>query len=238
MDLKTKIREVPNFPKEGVLFYDITTLLRDAGGFSRVVHRLAEFYRGEGVTKVVAIESRGFIFGAPLAIQLGAGFVPVRKPGKLPAEVYERKYDLEYGSNSLAIHKDAIDPGERVLIVDDLLATGGTMAATVPRQELGVVVALRRRLVQLGGRRSKYHVCRCSADLVPCPRSSHRAREPWMGVAGRRGVDGPRSRRPGGRPPCPAGGRRWPTPSSPPRRTTRSPSWAGRTAATSPSTSR
>jgi adenine phosphoribosyltransferase len=156
MDLKTKIREVPNFPKEGILFYDITTLLRDAGGFARVVHRLTEFYRGEGVTKVIAIESRGFIFGAPLAIQLGAGFVPVRKPGKLPAEVYERKYDLEYGSNSLAIHKDAIDPGERVLIVDDLLATGGTMAATVHLvKELGGVVvsiAVLIELVQLGGR--------------------------------------------------------------------------------------
>lgn len=156
MDLKTKIREVPNFPKEGILFYDITTLLRDAGGFARVVHRLAEFYRGESVTKVVAIESRGFIFGAPLAIQLGAGFVPVRKPGKLPAEVYERKYDLEYGSNSLAIHKDAIDPGERVLIVDDLLATGGTMAATVHLiKELGGVVvsiAVLIELVELRGR--------------------------------------------------------------------------------------
>jgi adenine phosphoribosyltransferase len=156
MDLKTKIREVPNFPKEGILFYDITTLLRDASGFARVVHRLTEFYRGEGVTKVIAIESRGFIFGAPLAIQLGAGFVPVRKPGKLPAEVYERKYDLEYGSNSLAIHKDAIDPGERVLIVDDLLATGGTMAATVHLvKELGGVVvsiAVLIELVQLGGR--------------------------------------------------------------------------------------
>ena len=156
MDLKAKIREVPNFPKEGILFYDITTLLRDAGGFSRVVHRFAEFYRGEGVTKVVAIESRGFIFGAPLAIQLGAGFVPVRKPGKLPAEVYERKYDLEYGSNSLAIHKDAIDPGERVLIVDDLLATGGTMAATVHLiKELGGVVvsiAVLIELVELRGR--------------------------------------------------------------------------------------
>jgi adenine phosphoribosyltransferase len=164
MDLKTKIREVPNFPKEGILFYDITTLLRDAGGFSRVVHRLAEFYRGEGVTKVVAIESRGFIFGAPLAIQLGAGFVPVRKPGKLPAEVYERKYDLEYGSNSLAIHKDAIDPGERVLIVDDLLATGGTMAATVHLvKELGGVVvsiAVLIELVELRGREKlkDYHV--------------------------------------------------------------------------------
>ncbi len=156
MDLKARIREVPNFPKEGILFYDITTLLRDAEGFARVVRRLSDFYRDEGVTKVVAIESRGFIFGAPLALELGAGFVPVRKPGKLPAEVYERKYDLEYGSNSLAIHKDAVNPGERVLIVDDLLATGGTMAATVHLvKELGGVVAgiaVLIELVQLGGR--------------------------------------------------------------------------------------
>lgn len=156
MDLKAKIREVPNFPQEGILFYDITTLLRDPDGFARVIKRLTDFYRDEGITKVVAIESRGFIFGAPLAFQLGAGFVPVRKPGKLPAEVYERKYDLEYGSNSLAIHKDALDRGERVLIVDDLLATGGTMAATVHLvNELGGVVvgiAVLIELVALGGR--------------------------------------------------------------------------------------
>jgi len=156
MDLKTKIREIPNFPKEGILFYDITTLLRDPAAFGRVVRRLTDFYRDEGITKVVAIESRGFILGAPLAYQLGAGFVPVRKPGKLPAEVYERKYDLEYGSNSLAIHKDALESGERVLIVDDLLATGGTMAATVHLvKELGGVVvgiAVLIELRELGGR--------------------------------------------------------------------------------------
>ena len=156
MDLKAKIREIPDFPQKGILFYDITTLLRDAEGFARVIKRLTDFYRDEGISKVVAIESRGFILGAPLALQLGAGFVPVRKPGKLPAEVYERKYDLEYGSNSLAIHKDALDRGERVLIVDDLLATGGTMAATVHLvNELGGVVvgiAVLIELVALGGR--------------------------------------------------------------------------------------
>jgi adenine phosphoribosyltransferase len=156
MDLKVKIREVPNFPKDGILFYDITTLLRDAEAFARVVRRLSDFYRDEGISKVVAIESRGFILGGPLAFNLGAGFVPVRKPGKLPAEVYEKKYDLEYGSNSLAIHKDALDRGERVLIVDDLLATGGTMAATVHLvNELGGVVvgiAVLIELVELGGR--------------------------------------------------------------------------------------
>jgi adenine phosphoribosyltransferase len=156
MDLKSKIREVPNFPKPGILFYDVTTLLRDAEAFGRVIHRFAEFYRGEGISKIVGIESRGFILGAPLAVELGAGFVPVRKPGKLPAEVYERTYDLEYGSNSLAIHRDAIDRGERVLIVDDLLATGGTMAATVHLvNELGGVVvgvAVLIELVELRGR--------------------------------------------------------------------------------------
>jgi adenine phosphoribosyltransferase len=156
MDLKSKIREVPNFPKPGILFYDVTTLLRDADAFARVINRLSEFYSGEGIQKVVGIESRGFILGAPLALRLGVGFVPVRKPGKLPAEVYEKTYDLEYGSNSLAIHKDAIDRGERVLIVDDLLATGGTMAATVHLVgELGGVVvgvAVLIELVELRGR--------------------------------------------------------------------------------------
>lgn len=156
MDLKAKIREVPNFPKPGILFYDVTTLLRDAQAFARVVNRLSEFYRDEGIQKIVGIESRGFILGAPLALQLGVGFVPVRKPGKLPAEVYEKTYDLEYGSSSLAIHKDAIDRGERVLIVDDLLATGGTMAATVHLVgELGGVVvgvAVLIELVELRGR--------------------------------------------------------------------------------------
>jgi adenine phosphoribosyltransferase len=156
MDLKAKIREVPNFPKPGILFYDVTTLLRDAQAFARVIQRLSEFYRGEGIQKVVGIESRGFILGAPLALELGTGFVPVRKPGKLPAEVYEKTYDLEYGSSSLAIHKDAIDRGERVLIVDDLLATGGTMAATLHLvSELGGVVvgvAVLIELVELRGR--------------------------------------------------------------------------------------
>ncbi len=156
MDLKGKIREVPNFPKPGILFYDVTTLLRDAQAFARVIQRLSEFYRGEGIQKVVGIESRGFILGAPLALELGTGFVPVRKPGKLPAEVYEKTYDLEYGSNSLAIHTDAIDRGERVLIVDDLLATGGTMAATVHLVgELGGVVVGVAVLIELADLRGR-----------------------------------------------------------------------------------
>ena len=131
MNYKTLIREVPNFPKPGVLFYDITTLLKDARAFRNVVEELASRYRGQHIAKVIGIESRGFILGSPLAYHLEAGFVPVRKAGKLPADIFEVKYNLEYGSSSLAIHRDAITIGERVLIVDDLLATGGTAAATV-----------------------------------------------------------------------------------------------------------
>ena len=144
MDYKALIREVPNFPKPGILFYDITTLLKDAKAFRSVQYELVARYRGDGISKVVGIESRGFILGSPLACQLGAGFVPVRKPGKLPADTFEVKYNLEYGSNSLAIHRDAITMGERVLIVDDLLATGGTAAATVNliRQLGGEIVGL------------------------------------------------------------------------------------------------
>ncbi|MGH7205038.1 MAG: adenine phosphoribosyltransferase [Nitrospiraceae bacterium] len=131
MDYKALIREVPNFPKPGILFYDITTLLKDARAFRNVVDELATRYRDKHIAKVIGIESRGFILGSPLAYHLGAGFVPVRKAGKLPADIFEVKYNLEYGSSSLAVHRDAITIGERVLIVDDLLATGGTAAATV-----------------------------------------------------------------------------------------------------------
>ena len=125
------IREVPDFPKPGILFYDITTLLKDPAAFAAIADELTAYYRNQRINKVVGIESRGFIFGGTLAQRLNAGFVPVRKPGKLPADRFEVKYDLEYGSTSLAIHRDAISQGERVLIVDDLLATGGTAAATV-----------------------------------------------------------------------------------------------------------
>ena len=131
MSYQKFIREIPDFPKPGILFYDITTLLNNATGLQAVINDLVERFRDAEVRKVVGIESRGFIFGAPLAYHLKAGFVPVRKPGKLPADVFEVKYELEYGSNSLAIHRDAIEPGERILVVDDLLATGGTAAATV-----------------------------------------------------------------------------------------------------------
>src|SRR2546427_4938743 len=131
MDYKKLIREVPDYPKPGILFYDITTLLKDKSAFRSMIDDLTAWYRDKQIAKVVGIESRGFIVGGPLAHQLGAGFVPVRRPGKLPADIFEVKYNLEYGSNSLAVHRDAIAMGERVLIVDDLLATGGTAAATV-----------------------------------------------------------------------------------------------------------
>jgi adenine phosphoribosyltransferase len=129
--LKTKIRNVPDFPKPGILFYDITTLLRDPQGLRLALDAMAAPYVGTPIDLVVGMESRGFIFGAALADRLQAGFVPVRKPGKLPARSVRVSYQLEYGSDALEIHADAIEPGQRVLIVDDLLATGGTAAATI-----------------------------------------------------------------------------------------------------------
>jgi adenine phosphoribosyltransferase len=127
--LKELIREVPDFPKPGILFYDITTLLKDGPGFREVIDALKEHYRGSGVNTVIGIEARGFIFAPALAYALGAGFVPVRKPKKLPSDRVSVSYQLEYGTDSLEIHKDAIADGHSVLIVDDLLATGGTAAA-------------------------------------------------------------------------------------------------------------
>ena len=128
-DLKTLIREVPDFPKPGILFYDITTLLKDKAGFRGVIDGLKDHYRDTQVDVVLGIEARGFIFAPALAYALGAGFVPVRKPKKLPAECVQVTYDLEYGTDTLEMHKDAVRQGDRVLIVDDLLATGGTAAA-------------------------------------------------------------------------------------------------------------
>ncbi len=128
-NLKSLIREIPDFPKPGILFYDITTLLKDPGGLRGVIDGLKDRYRDAQVDLVIGIEARGFIFAPALAYALGAGFVPVRKPKKLPAECLTVTYDLEYGSDSLQMHKDAVRPGSRVLIVDDLLATGGTAAA-------------------------------------------------------------------------------------------------------------
>jgi adenine phosphoribosyltransferase len=129
--LKHLIRTVPDFPKPGILFYDITTLLKDKNGFAQLIDCFAAYYIGKEIDLVLGIEARGFIFGPALAYRLNAGFVPVRKPKKLPAPVARVNYDLEYGTDSLEIHLDAIQPGQRVIIVDDLLATGGTMQATV-----------------------------------------------------------------------------------------------------------
>jgi adenine phosphoribosyltransferase len=130
IDLKAQIRHVPDFPKAGILFYDITTLLQDPAGFRAAVDALATPFRGQGVELVVGVESRGFIFGAAVADRLGAGFAPVRKPGKLPSVCVRQSYALEYGSDTLEMHEDAVKKGQRVLIVDDLLATGGTARAT------------------------------------------------------------------------------------------------------------
>jgi len=143
-DLRAKIREIPDFPKPGILFYDITTLLKDAAAYREAIDLMVEPYRDAGIEIVVGMESRGFIFSAPMAHQLGAGLVPVRKLGKLPAETLTVEYALEYGSNTLEIHRDAIKPGQRVLIVDDLLATGGTVHGTIELVERlqGEVVAL------------------------------------------------------------------------------------------------
>jgi len=129
--LKKQIRHVPDFPKPGILFYDVTTLLKSPAGFRQAVDAMSAPHMDAGVQVVVGIESRGFIFGAAVADRLKAGFVPVRKPGKLPSTTKRATYSLEYGTDSLEIHTDAVQPGQRVLIVDDLLATGGTAAATV-----------------------------------------------------------------------------------------------------------
>ena len=144
MDLAAMIRDIPDFPVEGILFKDITTLIKDGEAFRQAVEALLEFCRGKEIDLVVSIESRGFIFGAPLAYELGAGFIPVRKPGKLPADKISAEYSLEYGTNVLEMHKDAIRPGQKVLIVDDLLATGGSAKATVDLVERlgGEVVGL------------------------------------------------------------------------------------------------
>lgn len=131
MDLKKIIRDIPDFPKEGIVFKDITTLLKDGQAFSKVINMMEEHYKDYDIDYVVGIEARGFIIGAPLAIALGKGFIPVRKPGKLPADSISASYDLEYGSNELEMHKDAIKPGDKILVIDDLLATGGTVNATI-----------------------------------------------------------------------------------------------------------
>jgi adenine phosphoribosyltransferase len=167
MDYKALIREVPNFPKPGILFYDITTLLKDPQALRSIVDELADRYREKEISKIIGIESRGFIFGSALAYRLGVGFVPVRKPGKLPADIFEVKYNLEYGANSLAIHRDAVGVGEKVLIVDDLLATGGTAAATVNlvRQLGGEIVGL-SFLIELTSLRGREQLNGCDVHTM------------------------------------------------------------------------
>ena len=156
-NLKAMIRSVPDFPKPGIQFYDITTLLQDGPGFHAAVDELARPFHDQDIDLVVGIESRGFIFGAVVADRIGAGFAPVRKPGKLPSRTIRETYALEYGTDSLEVHHDAVGAGQRVLIVDDLLATGGTARATSDLvKRLGGTVhglAFLIELVDLGGRR-------------------------------------------------------------------------------------
>jgi adenine phosphoribosyltransferase len=149
--LKKLIRDIQDFPKPGIVFKDITTLLADGPGFAHAIDLLVERYKGHGIDRVVAMEARGFIFGAPLALRLGAGFVPVRKKGKLPHETIEETYALEYGQDTLQMHKDALIKGHRVLVVDDVLATGGTAAAVVRLvQKLDAEVVEAAFLMELG----------------------------------------------------------------------------------------
>jgi adenine phosphoribosyltransferase len=148
--LKKLVREVPDFPKKGILFYDITTLLKDKVGFATLIDALSEQFLDRDIDLVLGIEARGFIFGPALAYRMNAGFVPIRKPRKLPAETVKWTYDLEYGTDTLEIHKDAIKPGQRVLIVDDLLATGGTANACLQlAQSLGAKVEALAFVVEL-----------------------------------------------------------------------------------------
>ena len=150
MDLRTLIRDIPDYPKEGILFFDITPLLGDPAGFRQAVDLLAERFADSGATKIVAAEARGFIFGAALAYKMGLGFVPVRKPGKLPYKTVSISYELEYGSDTLCMHEDALIRGEKVLVIDDLLATGGTLSGVIDLVEhfgaeiagIGVVIEL------------------------------------------------------------------------------------------------
>lgn len=157
MDIAAFIRHVPDYPKPGILFYDITPLLASPEAFGEVIERMADAARPLRPTRIVAAEARGFLFAAPLARRLGVGLAPVRKPGKLPCEAFEASYDLEYGSNTLCLHKDALPPADRVLIVDDVLATGGTLDAMIRLVgQSGATVAgccMLMELDALGGRK-------------------------------------------------------------------------------------
>ena len=162
--LAEKIRDVPNFPKEGILFKDITTLLQDANAFRQAVDVMAQTYQGKAVELVVGVESRGFIFGGALAYLLGAGFVPVRKEGKLPSHKISESYALEYGAAILEIHRDAIKPGQSVVIIDDLLATGGTARATarlvqqLDGKVVGISFLIELKLLKGSEHLAEYHV--------------------------------------------------------------------------------
>lgn len=154
--LRALVRDIPDFPAPGILFRDITPLLRDPRGLRDVVERFARDFGGGGVDLVAGVESRGFLFGAPLSLRLNTGFVPIRKVGKLPAACVRRRYALEYGANELELHRDAVEPGQRVLLVDDVLATGGTACAAAELiEELGGIVVAAAFLIELaplGGR--------------------------------------------------------------------------------------
>lgn len=167
-DLKALIRNIPDFPKPGIVFRDLTTLLKSRHGLAEAVKLMTGPFATEQIDLVVGIEARGFIFGVPMALEFGAGFIPVRKPGKLPAEKVEAKYELEYGEGTIEIHRDAVEAGQRVLLVDDLLATGGTMAAALDLVEelQGVVVGISFlvELEALQGRR-KLNGCRIESAI-------------------------------------------------------------------------
>lgn len=168
MDLKALIRDVPDFPKPGIVFKDITTLTKDPAGFRAAVDQIVERYRDASIDVVVGIEARGFILGGAIAYQLGVGFVPARKPGKLPADTVRAEYTLEYGTDAVEMHRDAITRGQRVLIVDDLLATGGTAAATVKLvEELGGEVVAVAFLIDLAFLKGRDKLAGCEvASLV------------------------------------------------------------------------
>lgn len=151
-DIKNKIRAVPDFPKPGIMFRDITTLLQDAAAYRETIELLYQKFKDRKIDYVTAIESRGYLFGAPLALKLGAGLALIRKPGKLPAETLREEYALEYGTDAVEIHKDAIEPGKSVLIIDDLLATGGTAAAACRLiQRLNARIAAAAFIIELKG---------------------------------------------------------------------------------------
>lgn len=157
--LKSRIRSIPDFPKPGILFYDITMLLRDPLGFKTALDGMSTPYQGQGISLVIGIESRGFILGAAVADRLGVGFCPIRKPGKLPAKTIKEAFQLEYGSDAIEIHADAIEPGQRVLIVDDVLATGGTAsAATRLVKRLGGELHGLAFLIELVGLNGRQHL--------------------------------------------------------------------------------